>query len=159
VNGIKRLILRGKISMKKIVAFIVVLCICVSLVGCASEEEMLNKNIVKLEDRVSELKSEISNLETERNALLNEVTDIKVENGTAKYIITFNIKQSHFTLDIGQHLKDEMNDISIQIPVDKEYYDNVKVGDTIADNFRIGSLIFKGSFGNRDITVEDKCIQ
>jgi outer membrane murein-binding lipoprotein Lpp len=145
--------------MKKIVAFIVALCICISLVGCASEEEMLNKDIVKLENRVSELKSEISNLETKRNALLNEVTDIKIENGTAKYIITFNIKQSHFTLDIGQHLKDEMNDISIQIPVDKEYYDNVKVGDTIADNFRIGSLIFKGSFGNWDITVEDKCIQ
>lgn len=145
--------------MKKIVAFIVALCICISLVGCASKEEMPNKNIVKLEDRVSELKSEISNLETERNILVNEITDIKVENGTAKYIITFNIKQSHFTLDIGQHLKDEMNDISIQIPVDKEYYDNVKVGDTIADNFRIGSLIFKGSFGNWDITVEDKCIQ
>lgn len=145
--------------MKKIVAFIVALCICISLVGCASEEEMLNKDIVKLENRVSELKSEISNLETKRNALLNEVADIKIENGTAKYIITFNIKQSHFTLDIGQHLKDEMNDISIQIPVDKEYYDNVKVGDTIADNFRIGSFIFKGSFGNWDITVEDKCIQ
>jgi hypothetical protein len=85
--------------------------------------------------------------------------DIKIENGTAKYIITLNIKQSHFTLDLSQHLKDEMNDISIQLPVDKEYYDSVKVGDTIADDFRIGSLIMCGSFGNWDVTVEDKCIQ
>ncbi|MBO5828818.1 MAG: hypothetical protein J6R59_10275 [Paludibacteraceae bacterium] len=145
--------------MKKIIMFITVLCICASFVGCATEEETLNSNIVELEARVSELKSEISNLEAERNTLANEITDIKIENGTAKYVITFNIKQSHFTLDIGQHLKDEMNDISIQIPVDKEYYDSVEVGDTIADDFRMGSLIFKGSFGSWDVTVEDKSIQ
>lgn len=145
--------------MKKIIMIIMVFCICISLVGCATEEEVLNTNITKLETRVSELKSEISNLETERNTLTNEITDIKIENGTAKYIVTFNIKQSHFTLDIGQHLKDAMNDISIQIPVDKEYYDSVEVGDTIADDFRMGSLIFKGSFGNWDVTVEDKSIQ
>ena len=50
-------------------------------------------------------------------------------------------------------------DISIQIPVDKEYYDSIKVGDTIADDFRMGSLVTKGSFGSWDITVEDKEIQ
>lgn len=35
----------------------------------------------------------------------------------------------------------------------------LRVGDTIDDSFRMGSFIFKGSFGNWDITVEDKCIQ
>jgi len=52
-----------------------------------------------------------------------------------------------------------MNDISIQIPVDKEYYDSVEIGETIADDFRMGSFVFKGSFGSWDITVEDKSIQ
>lgn len=145
--------------MKKILIFAMTLCFCVSLVACAPEEEILNGDIIELEEKISELKSEISNLEAERTALAGEVTDAKIENGTAKYIVTFNIKQSHFTLDLGQHLKDEMNDISIQIPVDKEYYDSVEVGDTIADDFRMGSLIFKGSFGNWDITVEDKSIE
>lgn len=145
--------------MKKIIVFIMALCICISLVGCATEEEVLNSNIVELETKVSELESEVSNLEAERNALANEVTNIKIKNGTVKYVVTFNIKQSHFTLDIGQHLKDAMNDISIQIPVDKEYYDSVEIGDTIADDFRMGSLIFKGSFGNWNITVEDKRVQ
>ena len=127
--------------------------------GCGNKEKSLNNNIVQLEEEINVLETEIATLETERDTLVNEISDIKIENGTAKYIVTFNIKQSHFTLDIGQHLKDEMNDISIQIPVDKEYYDNVEVGDVIADDFRMGSLIFKGSFGNWDITVEDKCIQ
>lgn len=145
--------------MKKIIVFMTMLCICISFAGCTTEEEVLNSNIVELETKVSELESEIANLETERNALMNEITDIKIENGTAKYVVTFNIKQSHFTLDIGQHLKDEMNDISIQIPVDKEYYDSVEIGDTIADDFRMGSFIFKGSFGSWDITIEDKFVQ
>lgn len=122
------------------------------LTACGNNKEYL-------EEECNALRQEISTLEAERDALKSEITDIKVENGTAKYVVTFNIKQSHFTLDIGQHLKDEMNDISIQIPVDKEYYDNVKVGDTIADDFRLGSLIMKGSFGNWDITVEDKEIK
>ena len=148
-----------KKAMKVIIMFVLTVTICISLAGCMSEEEMLNDNIAALETRVSDLKTEISNLETERDTIANEITDIKIENGTAKYVITFNIKQSHFTLDLSQHLKDEMNDISIQIPVDKEYYDSVEIGDTIADDFRVGSLIMQGSFGNWDITVEDKTIQ
>lgn len=145
--------------MKRIIALAMTLCICTSLIGCASKEERLNSNIAKLEERVVELESDISSLESERDAIKNDIIDIKIKSGTEKYIVTFNIKQSHFTLDIGQHLKDEMNDISIQIPVDKEYYDSVEVGDVIADDFRMGSFIFKGSFGNWDITVEDKCVQ
>lgn len=145
--------------MKKIIVCFLIIIFCFSFVGCASKEERLNTNIDELNSKITQLESTISELEQTRDTLKNEITDIKVENGTAKYIVTFNIKQSHFTLDFSQHLKDEMNDISIQIPVDKEYYDSVKVGDTIADDFRMGSFIFTGSFGNWDITVEDKEIQ
>lgn len=145
--------------MKRLIVLIMVFFMLASLSGCMSEKDLLNNEITKLENTVYELKSDISDLEAEKNILMNEITNIKVQNDTAKYIVTFNIKQSHFTLDLGQHLKDELNDISIQIPVDKEYYDTIEVGDVIADNFRVGSLIFKGSFGNWDITVEDKYVQ
>ena len=122
------------------------------LTGCGDNREYLNAEI-------DGLKVEISELEYQRDLLKSEIVDIKVENGTAKYIVTFNIKQNHFTLDLSEHMKDEMNDISIQIPVDKDYYDSVNIGDTITDDFRMGSLIMKGSFGNWDITVENKEIQ
>lgn len=145
--------------MKRFLVIIAVLCSCCVLGGCTPKEDKLNSDIIKLETRVVDLKSEIEDLKTEKDALTNEITDVKIENGTAKYIVTFNIKQSHFTLDISQHLKDSLNDISIQIPVDKEYYDSVEVGDVVADDFRVGSLIFKGSFGNWDVRIEDKVIQ
>ena len=137
---------------KKILAALLVGGMMLMLAGCGDNREDLNAEI-------DGLKAEISELENQRDSLKSEIADIKVDNGTAKYIVTFNIKQSHFTLDLSEHMKDEMNDISIQIPVDKEYYDSIKVGDTIADDFRMGSLVTKGSFGSWDITVEDKEIQ
>lgn len=142
--------------MKKIIAVLLISVICISFAGCASEEENLNANINELNTKVEQLKSEIAELEETRDTLKAEITDIKVESGTAKYIVTLNIKQSHFTLDLSEHLKDSMNDISIQLPVDKEFYDSVNVGDTINDSFRMGSLIFKGSFGSWKVTVEKK---
>ena len=137
--------------MKKYIIALIVI-ITVTLSGCSKTGTVTNEDIAKLE-------SEIAQLEAERDRLNEEILNTKIDNGLAKYVITFNIKQSHFTLDLGEHLKDAMNDISIEIPVDKEYYDSVEVGDVIDDSFRMGSFIWKGSFGKWKVTVESKDIQ
>ena len=137
--------------MKKHVVVLIAM-IAIILSGCSKTEPVPNEEITKLE-------SEIAQLEAERDRLNEEILNTKIDNGLAKYVITFNIKQTHFTLDIGEHLKDSMNDISIEIPVDKEYYDSVEVGDVIDDSFRMGSFIWKGSFGNWKVTVESKDIR
>ena len=137
--------------MKKY-AIVLIAMIAIILSGCSKTETVSNEEITKLE-------SEIAQLEAERDRLNEEILDTKIDNGLAKYVIAFNIKQTHFTLDLGEHLKDTMNDISIEIPVDKEYYDSVEVGDVIDDSFRMGSFIWKGSFGNWKVTVESKDIR
>lgn len=137
--------------MKKYIIALIVI-IAVTLSGCSETETITNEDIAKIE-------SEIAQLEAERDRLNEEILNTKIDNGLAKYVITFNIKQSHFSLDLGEHLKDAMNDISIEIPVDKEYYDSVEVGDVIDDSFRMGSFIWKGSFGNWKVTVESKDIR
>ena len=137
--------------MKKYIIALIVI-IAVTLSGCSETETVTNEDIAKLE-------SEIAQLEAERDRLNEEILNTKIDNGLAKYVITFNIKQSHFSLDLGEHLKDAMNDISIEIPVDKEYYDSVEVGDVIDDSFRMGSFIWKGSFGNWKVTVESKDVR
>ena len=137
--------------MKKYIVVLIAM-IAITLSGCSKTETVTNEDVAKLE-------SEIAQLEAERDRLNEEILNTKIDNNLAKYVITFNIKQTHFTLDIGEHLKDSMNDISIEIPVDKEYYDNVEVGDVIDDSFRIGSFIWKGSFGNWKVTVESKDIR
>lgn len=52
-----------------------------------------------------------------------------------------------------------MNAITIQIPVDKDYYNQINIGDTIADDFRMGSLVMSGSYGSWNITVQNKEIK
>ena len=130
--------------MKKYIIALIAM-IAITLSGCSKTETVTNEDVAKLE--------------AERDRLNEEILDTKIDNGLAKYVITFNIKQSHFSLDLGEHLKDAMNDISIEIPVDKEYYDSVEVGDVIDDSFRMGSFIWKGSFGNWKVTVESKDIR
>ena len=137
--------------MKKYIITLIAM-IAITLSGCPKTETVTNEDVAKLE-------SEIAQLEAERDRLNEEILNTKIDNNLAKYVIAFNIKQTHFTLDIGEHLKDAMNDISIEIPVDKEYYDSVEVGDTIDDSFRVGSFIWKGSFGNWKVTVESKDIR
>lgn len=141
---------------KRFFTLCIVAMFCISLVGCASEEEKLNFNIEQLERQKVQLENEVNALRIEKDALTQEVTDIKVENGTAKYVLTLSLKQSHISLDISKHLKDAMNEITIQIPVDKEYFDSVRVGERIVDDFRVGSLIMSGSFGNWKVTVKNK---
>ena len=130
--------------MKKYIVILIAM-MAITLSGCSKNETVTNEDVAKLE--------------AERDQLNEEILNTKIDNGLAKYVITFNIKQTHFTLDIGEHLKDAMNDISIEIPVDKEYYDSVEIGDTIDDSFRVGSFIWKGSFGNWKVTVESKEIR
>lgn len=123
----------------------------VCLTGCSKQ---VRSDMSKQE--ISELQIEKQSLEAEIAELSNAVIEKKEENGTAKYVLTLEIKQSHFSLDVSEHLKDSMNAIEIQIPVDKEYYDSVEIGQNVADEFRMGGFIFKGSFGNFKVSITGK---
>lgn len=127
----------------------VLILMCCSLTGCQPKE-------LKAQEEYEKLVAEIDDLKAEKERLKSEVTEIKKEHGLEKYVITLRISQRHITLDISEHLKDSLNDIEIQIPVDKEYYDNLEIGDTIDDSFRVGSLIMKSSWGSWNVQVINK---
>ena len=76
-----------------------------------------------------------------------------------RYVIEFKLKQTHFTLDLGQHAKDAMNTIIFELPVDKDFYDSVQEGDVIVNKLRSGSLIISGSFGKWKMIVNKKTIR
>lgn len=155
--------------MKKyilIVLIILNIVLAVILGAKNSEYKILTEDDKKYISKIQELKAKQNNIEKQINARNSELTDInkaiedkkKIENGTAKYIMKINISQTHFTLSLSEHLKDSMNDIDIYIEVSQEYYNKYDVGDVIADDFRVGSMIFKGSFGNWKVKVTDKQI-
>lgn len=135
--------------MKKL---FILIAVSLMFCGCVENDQLL-------EQRCEELRQEIEALNEEKIYLQNEVINTKVEKGIEKYVVTFCVKQTHFTLDIGEHIKDAMNEITFEVAVDKDYYDAVSIGQTINDDFRFGSLIMHGSFGNWSIKVSNKEIR
>lgn len=135
--------------MKKIISIV---CACVLmlvvLTGCA-DTSMLEQERRELENTISELKAE-------KTALESEIVKSKTERGIEKYILTLSVKQTHPIWEITDNIKDSMNELKIDIPVDKEYFDSVAVGDVISEEFRMGSLIMHGSFGRWKVTVFQK---
>ena len=105
--------------------------------------------------------SEMEQLKKENAALVEQVRALK--SGTSakpiKYILKIRLKQANFTLNIKKHIQNAVNSIDFEIPVDKEFYDSVSKGTEIIDDFRFGSLILSGSFGDWEMTVKDKEIR
>ena len=150
--------------MKKVIGIILILIIMLfTLTGCTNELSEDDKAYIS---KIKELKAEQSQLTREiqlKNEELSNINNqIKEKNivlsGKAKYIMKINIAQSHFTLDIGTHIKDAMNDIDIYVEVSEDFYNSYNVGDILSDDFRVGSFICKGSFGNWKVKVAEKQI-
>ena len=124
------------------------------LTGCGEEQTKtkLQEEIVQLENTKNELEISISELQEKE-------TSEKIRVGEERYFVILKIEQTHFTLDLGEHLKDSMNALEIPFSVDKEFYDSVDKGTVIDDSFRSGSFWMKGSVGNWRISVIDKYIE
>ncbi|MES2518714.1 MAG: hypothetical protein V4585_11440 [Bacteroidota bacterium] len=102
--------------------------------------------------------AEVEQLKKENAALAAQVQSLKT-GGTAKgpkYILKIRLKQSHFSLSIKKHIKDAVNAIEFELPVDKEFYDSVSEGTELVDKFRFGSLVLSGSFGDWEMKVKGK---
>ncbi len=127
----------------------ILVLLLIMLVGCSESDKAL-------EQKIENLRSEISALEEQKDAIESEIINIKEEHGIAKYMVTFQIRQVHYTLDIEEHLKDAMNEISFEVLVDKDYYDSVFVGSIISEDFRVGSLMIRGTYGNWEVKVVEK---
>ena len=102
--------------------------------------------------------TEVKQLKKENVLLVEQLNALKA-GGSAKapkYILKLRLKQAHFSLSIKKHIKDAVNAIDFEMPVDKEFYDSVSEGTEIIDKFRFGSFVLGGSFGDWEMTVKGK---
>lgn len=150
--------------MKKFIIFALIALVSVS---CYTDEDQK-----KLNETCRRLKSEQSALEKSVSSLNDRILDLKALNHylelekreleTGKentYIVKFKIKQSTFTLDLLEHAKNEMNAIEVEIPVKKEYYNKLSIGQDLTDSFKYGSLIMDGDFSTLHMKVVGKRVE
>ena len=153
--------------MKKLLFFLVLI---LSLISCGENYHRTQISELKQEHKtlstqVSTLRNSCDNLRQSQHYLSSQVRELETEkralsNGyEPNYILTLEIKQATYTLDIGEHIKNNINAISIQIPVSKKFYNSVKVGTRISDEFKYGSLVFNGDFSELRVTVIGKQIR
>ena len=151
--------------MKKLILF---MAMCLLMASCTITDEeyqekkaeynRLTEQCQSLSNRKSGLNSTISQLEAEIRDLRTEKNIL--QNGrTSKYIVKFQIKQGTFTLDPWDHIKNSMNTIEIEIPVDREYYNALSLNQDLTDAFKWGSLIMDGDFSNLHMRVVGKRIE
>ena len=101
----------------------------------------------------------------ELERLRKENTDLKAQldllNAAKKpkYILKLKLKQASFSLSVKKHIRNAVNAIEFELPVDKDFYDSVSEGTEIVDKFRFGSLVLYGTLGDWEMTVRGKEIR
>lgn len=73
-----------------------------------------------------------------------------------RYVLRVSLRQVHYSLDWKKQLADAANEANFDLIVDKQSYDDAKVGEDLFNAFRVGSALAKGSMGSWRIQVEEK---
>lgn len=98
-------------------------------------------------------------LKRQHKALVEQINNDNFALAASKtiYIVKIKIHQTTYTLDIEEHIKNKINDVEFEIPVDKAYYDRCSIGQKVSDTgLKIGSLIFNGDFSKLKIKIVGK---
>jgi hypothetical protein len=105
--------------------------------------------------------AELERLQNENLELKAQLQELNAAQSAKKvrYILKIRLKQANFSLSIKKHIKNAVNAIDFELPVDKDFYDSVSKGTEIVDKFRFGSFVLYGSFGDWEMTVKDKEIR
>ena len=115
------------------------------------EKNNLSKSVTNLRETKSILTKEVSNLRTEKSAFTSGYEPV--------YLLTLEIKQSTFTLDLAEHATNAINAITLQIRVSYTFYNKVSIGQNISEEFKYGSLILNGDFSKLKVKVKNKEIK
>ena len=112
------------------------------------EKNNLSKSVENLRETNTILMNEVSNLRTEKSAFTSGYEPV--------YLLTLEIKQSTFTLDLAERAKNAINAITLQIPVSYTFYNKVSIWQNISEEFKYGSLILNGDFSKLKVKVKNK---
>ena len=98
-------------------------------------------------------------LENQHKSLIDKINKDKfaLSASSTIYIVKIKIHQTTYTLSLTEHIKNKFNDVEFEIPVDKAYYDNCSIGQSVTDpGLKIGSLLRDGDFSKLKVKITGK---
>ena len=134
------------------------------LAGCSPTEDRvqsLSDKANHFHNQIVEKQYYLAKLNEQQEQLEQKILTLRDHVGekNIRHILTLELSMSRFSLDVWDHVKDSMNGGKFDIPVDKAFYDSVKAGDSLADGFKAGSFLMRGSLGSFHIRVKGKRLQ
>jgi hypothetical protein len=130
--------------------------------SCRSEEEILSDIQKEIKETTITLENYRKELSEVSQALLiyqQDIESFKALETENICLVTLEIYQSTFTLNIGEHIKNKVNKIKIQLPVDPIFYNDIKIGDDVFDKMKWGSFLFDGDISSLHAKVIEKNIR
>jgi len=73
-----------------------------------------------------------------------------------RYYIKVTLREKHPRIMWIKNIKDNLNEIDLVVPVDKQFYDNIQKGEILLNERRVGSFWISKSFSKWSIIVKDK---
>ena len=70
------------------------------------------------------------------------------------HFMTFKVHQTTYTLNPFEHIKNSMNDVQFEVPVDEAFYNSGN--GSVSGNFKVGSLLFNGDLSKLNVTIVGK---
>lgn len=119
----------------------------------------LEKERKKIEFEINSNRNINEQLKRQHNALNEQIkaNKLALAVSTTVYIVRIKIHQTTYSLSVSEHIKNKMNDVEFEIPVDKEYYDNCYIDQTVTDpGLKIGSLLRDGDFSKLKVKITGK---
>lgn len=141
--------------------FVILLISCEDETDVKSDIDRLRMERTHLYKETNKLTTKISSLSDSIKVLSEEANILNIKKTGRKpiFMVKIKLKQSRISLSISEHVKDDMNAIEFELPVDEEFYKSIKVNTQIVDDFRVGSFIMNGSIGSWNMTVIDKYVK
>ena len=124
-------------------------------VSCENQADVID-DIARLRKERDVISNEYHLESEKRDRVVKEIKDMEETlkelgiyyNGrTPKYIVRFELSQSFFNSNDC-----DVDDIEFEIPVERDFYQNVREGDNINDKFRHSYNLFE-DFGDWDMRV------
>ena len=135
--------------MKKFICLMLALMLCAGLSGCRQPEDPVKKDLETIKAAADIFEDELANLGVDEDMVDDVITKIEEYNEETKYVIAFDVKNE--TMPI-------LNTV-IHLPVDKDIFDSVEVGDRIAEDVLANIEQFNQQLDGWIITVHEKIVR
>lgn len=140
--------------VKKIIILIVIVLLCVGLISMryVSQKDPVEKDIETLKKFANVFEDELEHIGIDKETVNDAIAKIEEYNKETKYVIAFDI----------QNDTNPILSTTLHLPVEKNFFDSVEIGDVIAEEelqMLEDFIQLDDDFGDWTIIIKDKEIR